>query len=139
MIIPGDSMGVEVFWKHLDVEQQTMIEEFVLLKIIEVNEQVTLTADLLRACTRLFHPSPKDLVRSFCVLLGYTTEEHELSLGDVRNDVNHDPLELFRPSKSNPQRSRYATLFVEDDYECSSLRKLFSVTRRTLRVQISTT
>ena len=52
-------------------------------------------------------------------------EEHELSLGDVRNDVNHDPLELFRPSKSHPQRSRYATLFVEDDYECSSLRKLF--------------
>ena len=38
MIIPGDSTGVEVFWKHLDVEQQNMIQEFVLLKIREVNE-----------------------------------------------------------------------------------------------------
>ena len=118
-------MGVEVFWKHLALDQQTMIEDFVPLKIVEHNEQLALTAVLVRACTRLFHPSQKDLVRCLCVQLGYINVEHESSLGTIRNDVDHDPLESVRPSKSNPQRSRYETLFVEDDNESSSLRQLF--------------
>ena len=118
-------MGVEVLWRHLSLEQQALIDEFVALKIVEYNEQSILTENLSRACARLFHSSQEDLVRSLCVQLGYIFVEEQDSLGGIRNDVDHDPLELFRPSKSNPLRSRYEILFLEDENESSSLRQLF--------------
>ena len=124
-LMPGDNIGVQVFWQHLPLEQKATIEEFVSLKIVELNEQSTLTSDLARACAQLFHPSEKDLVGRLCVQLGYIDAEDQASLGVIRNNVDRDPLELFRSSKSNPQRSRYETLFVEDDNESSSLRQLF--------------
>ena len=95
VLIPGDSMGVELFWQHLAVDKQTLIEDFVVLKMVERNEQSTLTADLVRACTRLFHPSQKDVVKCLCVQLEYIIVEHQTCLGAIRNDVDHDPLDFF--------------------------------------------
>ena len=135
-LLPGDSIGVEVFWQHLPLEQKAMIEEFVPLKIVELNEQATFTSDLARACAQLFHPSEKDLVGSLCVQLGYIRAEDSDALAVLRTDVNDDPLELFRPSKNDPQRSRYDTLFAENDDESSSLRQLFFATDCTMPVEV---
>ena len=118
-------MGVQVFWDNLPREQQDIIEEFVPFKIVERNELSTLSADLARACTPLFQSSQNDLVRRLCVQLGYIDADHEASLGGLRGDVDHDPLEFFQPSRSNPQRSRYETLFLDDDNESHALRQLF--------------
>ena len=118
--MPGDGTGVGVFWKHLALEPIASIEEFASLKIVEANEHTVLTSALAQACARLFQPSQKDLVRCLCVQLGYANVEAQASLGVLRNDVDRDPLALFRVSKNNPQRSRYETLFVEDDNESSS-------------------
>ncbi len=116
---------MEIFCKHLPLDEQSIIEEFVELKIVEFNEQSSLTADLARACRGLFHPSQEELVGGLCVQLGYIDVEDQAFLGVLRIDVDHDPLELFHSSQSNPQRSRFKTLFVEDDNESSSLRQLF--------------
>ena len=124
-LMPGDTVGIEVFWNHVPLDQKRIIEEFVPLKIVEFNEQSTLTADLARSCTGLFHPAQDDVVRRLCVQLGYIRAEDSDALGVLRTDVNDDPLELFRPSKNDPQRSRYDTLFAENDDQSSSLRQLF--------------
>ena len=121
----GDSSGVGVFWKHLPMNQQTMVEDFVSLKIVETNEQHALAADVARVCAQFFEISQEPLVRGLCVQLGYILAEDMAFLGSLRTDVYHDPLELFLPSKSNGQRSRYLTLFAQDVPDNSSLRQLF--------------
>ena len=118
-------MGVAVFWKHLSLENKTIIEDFVPLKIVELQERSSLTADLGRACALLFVAPQEDIVRSLCVQLGYVNVGDADSLGVVRDDVDHDPLDFFKPSKSNDQRSRFEILFSEEDSECISLRQLF--------------
>ena len=92
---------------------------------MELQERTSLTADLGRACALLFKPPQEDLVRCLCVQLGYVNLGDADSLGVLRYDVDHDPLDLFKLSKSNDQRSRFETLFIEDDSECISLRQLF--------------
>ena len=57
--------------------------------------------------------------------LGYVNAEHEASLGDLRGNVQQDPLEFFQPSRGKSQRSRYETLFLDDDNESHALRQLF--------------
>ena len=121
----GDGVGVEVFWKHLPSDVQSVIEDFVNLKIVELNEQLLFSGELLQACSPLFQASQEELVKSLCVQLGYILMEDEGYLGVVRNGIEHDPLELFQASRNNSLRSRFETLFIEDDDQCTSLRQFF--------------
>jgi hypothetical protein len=121
--LPGDSTGVQVLWNHVDAVQKAVLDEFVELKMIEYNDTSSLRSGLARVSADLFRASHKPLVKSLCLQLNYVDSEE--ILGDISSDVHLDPLELFRPSKNNPLRSRFETLFIEDDNESSSLRQLF--------------
>jgi hypothetical protein len=104
------------------MEHQTIIEEFVPLKLVERDTQMTLTQDLGRACGRLFTSPHKPLVKALCVQIGYINMADASTLGVIRQNVDHDPLELFKASVNDSCRSRYDVLFIEDDTQC----RLFS-------------
>ena len=65
------------------------------------------------------------MIRSLCVRLGYIEADQQQFLGKIRDDVTHDPLELFLPCGTNPLQSRYQSLFIEDQTVSDPLWKLF--------------
>ena len=118
---PGEGRGIGVVWAHIPEAQQHIIDDFVPLKIVESSELVLLSAALARSFKALFQPCHKDLVACLCVQLGYVRAAHEVLLGGICADVQDDPLDLFKPARSDPERSRFEMLFLEEDAESDGL------------------
>ena len=123
--LPGDAQGINIVMQHVPEEQQRHIEEFVPDKIVEGRELAMLSTALMDASRPLFRPCHRDLVAGLCVRLHYIDAQHEALLGGIRNDVQHDPLELFQAAEGNTHRSRFEALFLDAEEQCARLRRLF--------------
>ena len=74
----------------------------------------------------LFVEEHRALVKQLCVELEYIEEDWQEALGEVRVDVEMDPLELFKESRTGFGRSRFQLLFQDaESTERDKLRLLF--------------
>ena len=96
------------------------------LKLVEREQQKTLSQALLLAAQPLFVEEHRALLQQLCVELEYVEDDILEALGEVRVDVVMDPLELFKASYSVPDRSRFQLLFEDtQSAERDKLRLLF--------------
>ena len=120
-----DSFGVAVFWGQCSRNEQSLLRSFAKKKAEEKKLDAQSRRKLLDTSAALFTQSNRTTVMDLCVSLGYVSEDSRAFLGEIREDILYDPLQLFQASEESAEKSRFDALFGADEQVTLSMRAFF--------------